>query len=82
MKGILYMKKQTLKENDLIPAVVARLAENNSGFSKWYFTIDDYMLIVKEKPTSQKPLHRLIFSKLDNFGLNSAAEMMYFVGLY
>lgn len=79
MKGVLALKKHPIKENDLIPVLASSIASSGSGFTKLYFSIDDDTLIVKEKLTSQKPLHRLLFAKLDNFGVSSATDTMYFV---
>lgn len=82
MKGILSMKKQALKDSDLVPMLASNLASVNTGFAKLYFAIDDDTLIIKEKATSSKPLHRLPFANLDNFGVNAATETMYFVTNY
>lgn len=80
MKGTLSMKKHGLKDSDLVPIVASTQASIYSGFSKLYFAISDDTLIIKEKPTSAKPMHRLPFAKMDNFGVNSATDTMYFVG--
>lgn len=79
MKGILSMKKHVLKDSDLVPIVASIQASILSGFSKMYFAIDDDTLVIKEKLTSVKPTHRLPFAKMDNFGVNSATDTMYFV---
>lgn len=79
MKGTLNVKKQTIKDSDIIPILASTLAQVTSGFSKLYLSIDDDSLVIREKATSQKPMHRLPFSKLENFGVNSATDVMYFV---
>ena len=78
MKGSLMVARKQFKQADVLSATAQELTANNKKYDKFYLTIQDDFMLMKEKSTSNDFICRIYFSKVDNIGVVSANKCLFF----
>jgi hypothetical protein len=78
MKGSLMVVRKQFKQSDVLSATAQELSANNKKYDKFYLTIQDDFMLMKEKSTSNDFICRIYFSKVENIGVVSANKCLFF----
>ncbi len=80
MKGTLGLARKPVESIQVAKKVAEEISasKSNNTFTKLHFSIQDDMLIVKEKPNVNQIMHKFYFSKMNNFGVAARHNCMYF----
>lgn len=78
MKGSLMVTRKQYKQADVLGAIASELSANGKKYDKYYFTIQDDFMLMKEKSTSNDFICRVYFSKLEHIGVVSLNKCLFF----